>query len=65
MADAAGVQAHEDLALPRAGEVDLLHRERRPELLQHRRADLHLSDSNLDSDGEDLPRDPLCAVAAT
>ena len=39
--DAARVQAHEHLAAPRFTEFDLLHYQRRRELLQHRRANPH------------------------
>ena len=42
VADAAGDEADEHLAGPRLGQLDLLDRERLPELLQHRGAHLHL-----------------------
>ncbi len=41
MADAAGEQAHEHLAGPRPGELDVLHGQRRPELLQNRSSYAH------------------------
>jgi hypothetical protein len=41
VADAAGDEADESLALPRFGELDLLNNERLPELLEHRRAHPH------------------------
>ena len=41
VADAAGDEPDEDLARLRLGQLDLLHLERRAELLQHRGADLH------------------------
>ena len=41
VADAAGVQPDQHLAGPRLGQLDLLHRERLAELLQHRGAHLH------------------------
>jgi hypothetical protein len=40
--DAACDQAHEDLAGARLGEVDLLHRERRAELLENRSPHPHV-----------------------
>ena len=41
VADAAGDQAHQRLALLGLGQLELLNRERLPELLQHRRAHSH------------------------
>ena len=46
VADAARNEPDENLARLRLGEIELLHRERRAELLQHRGADLHAHDSN-------------------
>ena len=42
VADAAGDESDERLPGPRLGELDLLHSERLPELLEHRGAHLHL-----------------------
>ena len=47
VADAARDEPHEHLARLRLGEVELLHLERRAELLQHGGADLHRRDSKL------------------
>ncbi len=44
VADAAGDEPHEHLAGARLGEVDLLHRERLAELLEHGGAHLHAGD---------------------
>ena len=41
VADATGLQAHEDLTRLRLGQLDLLNLERSSELLEHRRAHLH------------------------
>ena len=41
VADAAGDQAHQHLARARLGQIDLLDRERLPELLEDGGADLH------------------------
>ena len=46
VADAARDEPDEHLAGPRLGEVELLHLERRAELLEHGGADLHARDSN-------------------
>ena len=44
VADAAGDEAHEHLARARLGQVDLVHDERRSELLEHGGPDLHHRD---------------------
>ena len=57
VADAARDEPDQHLSLPRLREVELLHLERRPELLEHGGLDLHRSilvrrnDRQVDSDG--------------
>ena len=46
VADPAGFEPHQHLARARLGQVDLLDRQRLPELLEHGGADLHLSSSS-------------------
>ena len=59
MADAAGEQAHEHLAGPRPGELDVLHGQRRPELLEDRSTNSHARSLCCGAMGalEDLGRD--------
>ena len=45
VADAAGLQAHQNLTGSRLGQLHLLHLERLPELLEHRGPHLHGADS--------------------